>query len=161
MSDGDVLKDKGAILARMAASRRALRSALNRVPPQMLERPGTWGEWSLKDLLAHITYWQGVATDRLQKVAAGQADAIQWFDEAQVAEVNANVYRANKDRPLPEMREAFDVAYLALRTAIKSLPASVYTEDQQPRPVRVWVAGNSYLHDEEHLADVERAMREA
>ena len=158
--DSDVLRDKAAILARMAESRRALQSALDRATPEALERSGAWGEWSIKDLLAHITYWQGVATDRLQKIAAGRMDEIVWIDEGEIDSLNDNVYQANKDRPLAEMREAFDVAYLTLRTAIKSMRPAVYAEDIQPRPVRHWVAGNSYLHDEEHLGDVERVTRE-
>ncbi len=157
--ESDVLRDKAAILVRMAESRRALRSALDRATPAALEQPGAWGEWTIKDLLAHITYWQGVATDRLQKIAAGRMGDIVWIDEGEIDTLNANVYQANKDRPLAEMREAFDVAYLTLRTAIKSLPPAVYAEDQQPRPVRRWVAGNSYLHDEEHLEDVENVLR--
>jgi hypothetical protein len=157
-NEHDVLRDKAAILARMAESRRTLRSALDRASPEALERPGTWGAWSIKDLLAHITYWQGVATDRLQKIAAGRMDEIVWIDEGEIDALNANVYQANKDRPLAEMREAFDVAYLTLRTAIKSLRPAVYAADQQPGPVRYWVAGNSYLHDEEHLGDVEQAI---
>ena len=154
------LTDKAEILARMETSYRALRSALGRADAEQLERPGAWGEWTLKDLVAHITYWQSVATDRLQKFGSGRAEEIRYFkDDAEINEVNENVYRANKDRPLAEMLEALDVGYQSLRTAVKSIPADVYPQDQEPVPVRNWVAGNSFAHYEEHTPDIERALQ--
>ena len=156
------LTDKAQILARMETSYRALRSALDRAGPGALERAGAWGEWTLKDLVAHIAYWQSVATERLQKFGTGRADEIRYFkDDAEIDEVNENVYRANKDRPLAEMLETLDVGYQALRTAAKSIPADVYPQNQEPVPVRNWVAGNSFAHYEEHTADIEKAIQRA
>jgi hypothetical protein len=160
------LTDKAQILARMTESRQALRAALDRAAPQSLERPGAWGEWSLKDLVAHITFWQTVATDRLQKFMTGRADEIHFFqnstesftDKTEIDEVNESVYRANKDRPAAEMLEQLDITYQALRTAAKSVPGEVYRQDQQPSPLRDWVAGNSFAHYDEHLADIEEAI---
>ena len=169
MAEGEILTDKTQILARMAESRRALRSALERAGPDIMERPGTWGEWTLKDLIAHLTFWQTVATDRLQKFMTGRADEIHFFQDStesfegrsEIDEVNGNVYRANKDRPLAEMLEQLDITYQALRTAAKSVPADVYRQDQQPSSLRDWVAGNSFAHYEEHTADIEKAVQQA
>jgi len=162
MADGEILTEKTQILARMAESHRALQSALERAGPDTMERAGTWGEWTLKDLIAHLVYWHTVAIERLQKFADGRADEIRFFDgDAEIDEVNQNVYRANKDRPLHEMLAAFESTYLALRTAAKSIPAEVYPQDQQPSPVRNWVVGNGSAHYEEHLADIETAIQQA
>ena len=156
--ESEVLKDKAQILDRMAEGYRAVQAALHRAGREALERPGVWGEGSIKDLIAHLTYWHTVATERLQKFAAGRTDEIRVFaSDAEVDEVNAGVYRANKDRPLDEMLEAFHTSYLALRTAAKSIPAIVYPEDQQPSPLRNWLVGNSVAHYAEHLPDIERA----
>jgi hypothetical protein len=157
MADEAVLRDKAQILARMAESRRALQSALDRLTPETMSRPGTWGEHSVKDLLAHITYWHTVAIDRLQKFADGRMDEIRFFNDDEIDEVNENVYRANKDRPLDEITDAFASTYLALRTAAKSIPPSAYLEDQTPSPLRNWVVGNGSAHYEEHLPDIQRA----
>jgi hypothetical protein len=160
------LTDKAEILARMAESRRELQSALDRAGPELLQRPASWGEWTLKDLIAHISFWHTIATDRLQKFMTGRAEEIQFFQDStesfhsksEIDEVNENVYRANKDRPLAEMLEQLDITYQALRTAAKQIPARVYPEDQQPSSVRDWIAGNSFAHYEEHIADIERAI---
>jgi len=151
----DILTDKGQILARMAESRRAFQSALSGADRTRLDQPGTWGEWSVKDMIAHLTYWQTLATERLQKFAAGRGNEIVSLETGEVDAINAHVYRANKERPLDEMLNACEIAYLTLRTAVKQLPPAVYTEDQQPRSMREIIAGNSYLHYEEHLPDVQ------
>jgi hypothetical protein len=147
------------LLARMEESRRALLAALDRAGPDVLQRSGSWGEWTLKDLIAHLVYWQTSAAERLQLYIAGDtgaALALAPTDDAATDEINAGVYRANRDRPLAEMLETFAVSYGTLRTAAKSVPAALYTKEELP--LRAWLAGNSFEHYDEHLPDVERAL---
>lgn len=42
-----------------------------RVPPDRREEPGVCGEWSLKDLLGHLAYWDSVRVGKLEAEAAG------------------------------------------------------------------------------------------
>jgi hypothetical protein len=159
MSD-TVLTDKAEILARLAGSRRELRAALDRAGPELLQRTGSWGEWRLQDLLAHITYWQSVAIDRLQKFADGRGEEIRRLSgDDEMNEVNENVYRSNKDRPLAEMLDLFDSTFHALCTAVKQISADRYAENAPAGPIGVAtiVEDDGYGHDKEHLADVEQA----
>jgi hypothetical protein len=159
MTDEDKhLRDKAEILVRMGTSYRALRAAFDRAGPELLVRPGTWGEWSLKDLLAHLAYWQQHSTEILQRAAAGDIGESSATDDPSVDEVNQHIYQANRDRPLADMLEAFEVGHLAFRTAIKSLPPSVYVENER---VRMEVGWDGYLHYDEHRADIERAIQQA
>ena len=158
----EVLTDKAQILARMAESRRALQAALDRAGPEVIQRPGSWGEWSLKDLLAHIVYWQTVAIDRLGKFADGRADEIARLSgDDEMNQVNENVYQSNRDRPLAEMMKLFTTTYQTLRTAVKSIPAEVYARPVAEGAVSAadTVRGDGYGHDAEHLADVEAAIQ--
>jgi hypothetical protein len=164
MADEVILTEKGQILARMAESRRALRSAIDRAGPDLLMRPGSWGEWTLKDLLAHLTYWQMSAIDRLQKVAAGRSEEIQLVDgDHAIDQINENVYRANKDRSLADMLDAFNSTNLSFRTAVKSLPAEAYLvlPAEGVFSIAQTVYADGYGHDEEHLADIEQAIKQA
>jgi hypothetical protein len=154
------LADKSEILARMAESYRAFRSSLDRAGAEVLVRPSTWGDRSLKDLIAHVVYWHTVAIDRLQKLAEGRTDEISVLEnDAAVDEVNENVYRANRDQSLDDILDALGTTYIAFRTAAKSIPAAVYPLDQQPSSVRDWVVGNGSAHYDEHLVDIERAIQ--
>jgi hypothetical protein len=164
VADEVILTEKAQILARMAESRRALQSAIDQAGPDLLVKPGSWGEWTIKDMLAHLTYWQTSAIDRLQKVAAGRSDAIQLLggDDA-IDQINENVYRANKDRPLADMLESFYSTNLSFRTAVKSLPPEVYRELSAEGTFSAarTVYADGYGHDEEHLADIEQAIAQA
>jgi hypothetical protein len=141
-----------------------LQSAIDRAGPDLMMKPGTWGEWTLKDLLAHLTYWQTSAIDRMHKVATGRRDEIQLLgDDQAIDQINENVYRANRDRPLAEMLDAFHSTYLTFRTSVKSLPPEVYREPMTEGVFSVarTVQADGYGHDEEHRADFEQAITEA
>lgn len=159
MTSENELTDKAAILARMAERYRALQSALAHVDDAALQRPGSWGDWSLKDLLAHLIYWQSSTIQRLQLYADGriaEAAALAPADEAAMNVMNLGVYQANREQSPAEMRRVFATTYQALRTAAKSIPPEQYRDETLP--LRAWLAGNSYEHYDEHLADINRAL---
>lgn len=155
MTDAAPLTEKTAIIARLDAAHAAFDAALRRVPQEQLDQPGLWGEWTLKDLVAHIAFWHRVGLERLQKFGVGEWDAVTWYDDAE--DVNATVYRSNKDQPAAAILETYATTFLAFRTAVRTLPAAVYAEQQGPMSLAQIVAGDGYDHEEEHLADIERA----
>lgn len=155
MADAAALTEKTAILARLDAAHAAFDSALRRVPLATLEQPGLWGEWTLKDLVAHIAFWHRVGLERLQKFGVGEWDSVTWYDDGE--EVNATVYRSNKDQPAADILETYATTFLAFRTAVRTLPAAVYAEEQVPMSLAQIVWDDGYHHEEEHLADIERA----
>lgn len=158
--ENEARAEKRRLLARMEESRRALLAAVEQAGPDLLQRSGMWGEWTLKDLIAHLVYWQTSAAERLQRYMAGETGTAQTLAPAgdgATDEINAGVYRANRDRPLAEMLEALADSYGTLRTAAKSVPAALYTNEELP--LRAWLTGNSFEHYDEHLADVERAQK--
>lgn len=152
------LTDKAAILARMATSWAALQAAVAGLDPETIARPGTWGEWSLKDLHAHLAYWNESTMHYLEGLVSGEWPPAAGGTGATTDEINENVYRANRTQSLADLQHALHVSYLAVRTAVKSVPALTYTEEQQPEPIRQKVAEDTYLHYEEHLADVEQSV---
>lgn len=158
-AESEARAEKVQLLSRMEESRRRLLAALERAGPDVLQRAGSWGEWTLKDLIAHLVYWQTAAAERLQLHMTGDpasALALAPAGDEATDEINAGVYRANRDRPLAEMLETFAVSYGTLRTAAKSIPATLYTEKELP--LRAWLTSNSFEHYDEHLPDIERAI---
>jgi hypothetical protein len=49
----------------------ALRASFDGLPPEELVRPRTLGEWSLKDILAHVSTWEEEALHHLPVILAG------------------------------------------------------------------------------------------
>lgn len=153
------LHEKTEILHALDRRYADLRGALDRAGVDALERPAAVEGWTLKDVVAHLAYWQGVAVERLQQYQAGRAAEIRALDDAAVDELNEHVYRANRERPAADMLEALVVGHLALRTAARSLPTSAYREGQHAALLRDWVIDNGPAHYAEHLPEFEAAAR--
>ncbi len=115
-----------------------------------LVRPGAFGEWSAKDMLAHITFWE----QRLIAYLNGARESlIQPGEDEQVAidRINAGVLAANRDRPLAEVRAAFDDSYQQTLRLVESLSG----EDLADEEFFGLVAGDTFGHYREHIAMLE------
>ena len=84
--------------------------------------PGAQGDWSIKDVLAHISAWEKYLLDRLGYVMTGHPPQypvmISWDD---VHHFNAQVYVENKDHPLASVVIEFRSLYHGVVTVIQAL----------------------------------------
>jgi hypothetical protein len=99
--------------------------------------------WTVKDHLAHLTWWE----QRVIRMLGGAADPIAEIpgDGEDANVVNAYVFAANRDRPLAEVRSAFDASYLAMLHVIATVPDAVLAERYD------WISSNADSHYDEHL----------
>src|SRR5260221_5710656 len=77
-----------------------------------MTQPGVAGEWSIKDIVAHLTGWRRRTVGRFQAALRHEpAPPPFWPPHLQTDdEINAWIYAANRDRPLAEvLRESRDV----------------------------------------------------
>ena len=107
-------------------------------------RPNVTEEgWSVKDHLAHLTWWE----QRVIRVLAGAPDpiaAIPGKIESEDA-VNAYVFAANRARPLAEVRGAFDASYQEMLRLIEQVPDDMLARRYD------WINSNAAEHYGEHL----------
>jgi hypothetical protein len=91
---------------------------------------GADGEWSVKDILCHISAWEKYLLDRLGFVLTGQRPLYpamtNWDD---VHRFNARVYADNKDRPLNSAIIEFRNLYRGVMTVLESM-----NDDQLNQP---------------------------
>lgn len=124
---------------------------------QMTARPAIQATWSVKDLIAHITYWESYMIERLSHVLAGGIDKRLRSDE-EVDTINANVYAAHKDDALGDVRAAFDASLPRVEALIAPLSdeqindAALYTGMEIP-PLYV-IIGNTFGHYADHIDDL-------
>jgi hypothetical protein len=78
--------------------------ALDAVAPDSMTTPGLVGEWSARDLIAHLGYWAGHATEVIHVVEQGRIDEI-GVGEPPVDEVNATVARIARTTELVTVRK--------------------------------------------------------
>lgn len=84
--------------------------------------PGAEGEWSVKDILCHISAWEKYLLDRLGMVLTGQPPRyppmVSWDD---VHRFNAQVFIENRDRPLSSVMLEFRNLYQGVTTVLRAL----------------------------------------
>ncbi len=91
--------------------------------------PGAQGDWSVKDILVHLSAWEKYLLDRLGYVMTGQHPlypAMTSWDD--VHRFNARVYEDNKDRPLPSVVIEFRSLYRGVMTVLEALDEEYLTK---------------------------------
>ncbi len=133
-----------------------LNAQLARLSQEQMIRPGAENDWSVKDLLAHITAWEQWMIEWLPQVLIDHSISIlppgsTWDD---VDQLNAQTYEKNKARPLPEVLDQFEQSYHQSLEATKGLSEDglfnltlPWVED---RALWMIVGANTYWHYREH-----------
>ena len=138
---------------------------LDQVGPERMEQPGVNGDWSIKDLVAHLTGWNRCLVARLQ--AAGRSEpeppppwpAHQQTDD----DINAWIYESNRGLSVDEVVGDTHQVFQQLLAVIAGLPEDVRIEEvrRDRAYYLVWVddkrfpAGEFFDHfHDDHEPDV-------
>jgi hypothetical protein len=85
-------------------------------------KPGVQGEWSVKDILAHLSAWEKYLLDRLGYVMSGQPPLYPvMITMDDVHRFNAQVYAENKDRPLTSVVIEFRNLYKGIMVVLEAM----------------------------------------
>ncbi len=92
----------------------------------MLE-PGPMGEWTFRDLAAHLAAWRNARIPMIEAAARGEPlPESPWPTELNDDdEVNDWFQARDRDRSLDEVLDDYDASFERLATAIEALPESV------------------------------------
>lgn len=125
--------------------------------------PGVEGEWSVKDILCHLSAWEKYLLDRLAYVLTGQHPLYPvmstWDD---VHRFNAQVYLENKDRPLNSAIIEFRSLYRGVMTVLESLDddrlhqAYSYDFPDDGLTLLQLIRANTTEHYREHCLAIEK-----
>lgn len=117
--------------------------------------------WSLKDVMAHITFWESYALTRLQEATHGCTPELYGdISEAQLNAINQDALEAGRGRSLDQVKDDFAHIRRELLDAIQGVPAdeddpwwALWPEPNTPKRL---IAYNTWDHYDEHLADVQK-----
>lgn len=120
------LNTREALVDTVREVRRDLERVIAEADKDRIEQPGSFGEWSFKDLLAHLTGWRQVTAARLEAALRGEKPLFPWPPHLEGGqgpdEKNQWFFETNRDKPLAqvvqESRETFD----RVERAIAALP---------------------------------------
>ena len=91
------------LIEELTAAREALFETLGAVSPESMTTPGLLGEWSGRELIAHLGYWAGHAVEVIHAGEEGRLEEI-GAGEPTVDEVNETVARIARETDLATVR---------------------------------------------------------
>lgn len=151
---------KTRLLETLYARRAEWESLLAEVPVDRMAEPGVAGEWSVKDIIAHLTFHERWLADRLHENLRGEVYVPSADDRLDFDEANDRVFQQNRHRSVEDvLADARDV-YQRLAAGLEAHSESFLIEPQHfpgvPQPVVIWhiLRGNIYDHYEQHAPSI-------
>jgi len=132
---------KKKLLEAIEIERKALEEFLAQLSPAQLTEPGLIGEWSAKDVLAHLIEWEQMVLNWCSagvkgKVPITPAEGFNW---AQLPQLNQQIYEKHRDKPLAEIQKEFRSSFKEMLNTIQGLS----DEDLFTRGRYAWTKNNS------------------
>ncbi len=141
-----------------------LQAALDGLTEEQMHQPGVVGEWSVKDILAHITAWQTRLITTLFKAEKGFTPETTETGPT-VDQLNEQLYREMKDRAFDQVWDDLDSSYYQLLIRLEGWKEKDLFDPRKfqwmkGQPFADYIAGDSYEHYAEHAAQI-REWRKA
>jgi uncharacterized protein (TIGR03083 family) len=149
--------NKAELIDALRSQRERLEAALAGMSEAQIAKPGTADHWSVKDILAHLTFYERQLIDNLERAKRGEPPQ---EEEAETTDaLNARVYARNRERPLADVLADFHQTYRRLLDVLQVLPEEILlgpSPFETPEDQRMWqyVAGDSFKHYQQHLDEI-------
>lgn len=153
--------DKAKILDEMRAKYAALEDFLAPLDETQMTTEGVNGEWSIKDVLAHITAWHHRLLDRLHAATRNEEPTLSGVvTDEEVDRLNEQFYKENKSRPLDDVLTDFRTTYLQIVDVVQVMNEEDLTDPHRfswmkGNPLWYLVAGDTYEHYQEHKGPIQ------
>jgi hypothetical protein len=148
-----------AVAEAVRADRTFWRNLVDEVGRERMDEPGPMGEWSLKDLTAHLAAWRNCRIPMIEAIARGEpVPGTPWpAGMTDDDEINAWFQARDSRRTLDDILDDYDRSFERLAVALEALPEDV-ARDPNALP---WAPGyvvidtdfTEHLH-EEHLPSI-------
>lgn len=159
------------LLAAIETEHERLVAVLAQLDHEQLTAPLLHDGWSVKDELAHITFWERRMLFALRPVAEGGSDvtivppeiADIPYSETWTDDVNEFIYQRNHDRSFADVRADFDRSYPQVLERIATLaPEDIFTPGTlapSGDAALVVIGDNTYDHYHEHADSIQRVVK--
>ena len=148
--------NKKDLLALLEDSHERILEAIDGLSTEEMSEPGVIDNWSVKDILAHLTRWEAEVIKMLWQARQGMQPTSLLNQPHSVDEVNALWREEDQTRSLERILEDFHgVRNQTIRRLEFFTDKDLNDPARYPwlggQPLWEWVAGDSFQHDEEHL----------
>jgi len=145
--------------ARLAAilqeERERWKALVAQVGPDRMEIPGVEGDWSVKDLIAHLTWYEAAVVEGAQQVLTTGSFTRRRRGDLSLDENNVQIAAASRSRSIKEVQDEADRVFAQLLVVVNACPDEILNDPKLlglPDDLVPWmaIANNSYGHYREH-----------
>lgn len=150
--------------ARLAAilrdERARWQAVLAEVGRDRMDVPGVEGTWSVKQIVAHLTWYEGVVVEGAHTILHGQPFVRTGWRALSMDERNALIAEESRGRPVQDVLAESERVFGQLVAVVAACPDEILNNPRRlglPDDVVPWtlVANNSYSHYREHAQAIQ------
>ena len=148
--------DKTMFISTLKKAREEWDALLAQVGEEQMLQPGAAGKWSVKDVIAHVTWGEREITPVMRAHVLAGSELWNLSDD----ERNEIVYQQNRDRSLHEIMNEEQQAYADLLAAAQTLSDEDLNDSHRYKQMpEEWVpwqlyAGNTFKHYQDHMPSI-------
>ena len=122
--------------------------------------PGAAGDWSVKDVIAHLTSYDRWFVRASEAHFRGELPPPDGTEGMDFEERNQFLYQQARDRPLAEVLAESHAVFQRLLEVVEAHTEEFLTQPQQfegaPGPILVWklLEGDGYAHYRDHMPSI-------
>ncbi|MEK6572795.1 MAG: ClbS/DfsB family four-helix bundle protein [Chloroflexota bacterium] len=151
--------NKSELISTLEASRKTLLVTIDGLSDEEMTRPGAMGDWSVKDLLSHLTAWEAELVTMLAQARQGKKPPFADVSSSQTDALNAQWHNETKDRPLERVLIDF---HGVRKQTVKQVESFSDEELNDPKlykwlkdsPLWKWIANETFEHEAEHTEQI-------
>jgi hypothetical protein len=157
--------DKNQLLEALENGREQFLDLIEGLSEEELQQPDVVGDWSIKDILAHLSRWEGELVKLLWQARNGQRPTTMQLRELNpvsqesVDESNARWYAESRERPLELILADFHAVRNQTERRVEAFSEHDLSDPGRfawlgGRPLWEWIKGDSFGHEAEHAAQI-------
>src|SRR5438477_611804 len=144
--------DKQQLLKQLEKAWTAIKESYDGLSDSQLTEPGVVGDWSVKDILAHVTTWEEEALKYLPLILTGGKPP-RYIQFGGIDAFNAQMTEQKRSLALSEVLRQLDETHRRLIDYLQNVPEEHFTRET---PFRHRLRLDAYSHYPQHA----RAIRE-
>lgn len=149
-------RPKSEVLATMRSEREAWEDLLSKVGASRMSEPGVEGDWSVKDVIAHITFYERSMAGRLEQAIRGEPITRAPLEDLELEERNRIIFEQSRpltlEQVLRDSRSTFQRIYDATsRLSEEDLNAYRLSGEELDEPLWEQITGDTYEHYHQHI----------
>jgi hypothetical protein len=121
------------VLARLGAAWSAFEDSYAGLSDTQVLTPGVQGEWSVRDIVAHVTWWEEEALEHLPLIRSGGRPPRYSTRYGGIDAFNALMTERRRHLSLDEVRRQHDEVHAQLLAYVARMPAELFARETRFR----------------------------